>query len=245
MSVPKAASPKATSPEDGSIMDPSRAENRQSGNHQSESRDHDDKALSRGDQRRRAIVEAATAIFLESGFAGTTLDKIIERSGGSRRTLYEHFGNKEGLFSAVLCRCCERVLESVNELDLYAMPPRDALTLIGERVLRSLTEPNAVAVYRAVVSEVSRFPEIGDIFYKHGPMVGYGRLADYLRHQASIGALKVRDPEIGARQFIEMVKSDLHLRCIFYPGFVPDDAAIRHHVSEAVETFLNGARIRD
>ncbi|MDA5194761.1 TetR/AcrR family transcriptional regulator [Govanella unica] len=197
-----------------------------------------DKGPSRSDLRRRAIVEAATAVFLENGFAGTTLDKIIERSGGSRRTLYEHFGSKEGLFTAVLCRCCERILDSVDEAAFYSQTPRDALLFIGDAFLRAICDPVNLAIHRAVLSEVTRFPELGDDFYRNGPGKGHVRLADYLRQKTAEGLLNARDPELCSEQFLGMVKADIHMRALFYPDFVLSDEDIKCRVEAAVTTIL-------
>lgn len=54
-------------------------------------------ATRRGTQRRQAILSAATDLFMEHGFEGTSLDMVIERAGGSRRSIYQYFDNKEGL----------------------------------------------------------------------------------------------------------------------------------------------------
>lgn len=56
----------------------------------------------KGQRRNKALITAASEIFIQCGFEGTTLDKIIERAGGSRSTLYKSFGDKEGLFAAVI-----------------------------------------------------------------------------------------------------------------------------------------------
>ena len=63
----------------------------------------------RGERRRAAILKAATAVFLRRGFEGATLDEVIGRSGGSRTTLYEQFGGKEGLFAAIIDDLCHRL----------------------------------------------------------------------------------------------------------------------------------------
>ena len=57
---------------------------------------------SRGQARCRALLDAAAALFVERGFALTSLSDIVEKAGGSRNTLYGHFGGKECLFRAMV-----------------------------------------------------------------------------------------------------------------------------------------------
>ena len=52
------------------------------------------------DQRRRAILASARALFVEQGYEKTTLGEIVERAGGSLATVYKLFGNKDGLLEA-------------------------------------------------------------------------------------------------------------------------------------------------
>ncbi len=197
---------------------------------------------SRGDLRRQAIVQAASDVFLESGFAGTTLDKIIERSGGSRRTVYEHFGNKEGLFGAVVGQCCESILSDLEHVDIYGLSVRDALILIGTTLVQAITLPQNLAVFRLVVSEVARFPELGEQFYQKGPQLGMSRLADYLSYQVTQGHLKLDDPELAARHFSGLVKSELYFKAVLLPNYTPTAEQIRHDVEIGIDLFLNGAR---
>ena len=48
------------------------------------------------DRRKRAIIDAARALFVEQGYERTTLKDIVDRAGGSLATVYKVFGNKDG-----------------------------------------------------------------------------------------------------------------------------------------------------
>ena len=61
--------------------------------------------------RREAFLSAASEVFQKKGFAEATLDDVIALSGGSRQTLYELFGGKQGLFEAIISDNCERSFE--------------------------------------------------------------------------------------------------------------------------------------
>lgn len=198
----------------------------------------------RGQARREAIIKAAIEVFLERGYEGTSLDMVIERAGGSRRTIYEAFGNKEGLFGAIVAQVCSDILGKLAALDESAETPEAALTSIGATFLGVLISPHVLALYRVVVAESARFPELGATFLRFGPDAAYTRLGVYLREQTKAGALMIEDPETSARQFLESVKGDLHLRALLQPERLPAQAEIERQVQVAIAVFLRGVERR-
>jgi len=59
-------------------------------------------AVSKGDQTRRKVLEAAHALFLRQGFHGTSMRQIATASGLALAGIYNHFADKDALFTAVL-----------------------------------------------------------------------------------------------------------------------------------------------
>lgn len=194
----------------------------------------------RGEERRQAILDAALDLFLEHGFAATSLDKVIDRAGGSRRTIYETFGDKEGLLEAVVSQGCLDIIEQLDIKGLLEMSPEQALGKIGGVFLEMLTTPRKIALLRLVTAESTRAPELGRHFMASGPERGYGLVETYFRDAIAAGKLNLADPETSARQFLELVKGDLTFRVMFY-GEVPDQATRQRYVDTAVNVFLRGA----
>ncbi len=60
-------------------------------------------------RKRRAILESATVLFLQSGYLGTSMDEIAALAGVSKQTVYKHFEDKQRLFAEI-------VISSVNEV---------------------------------------------------------------------------------------------------------------------------------
>ncbi|WP_170150144.1 TetR/AcrR family transcriptional regulator [Parahaliea mediterranea] len=193
----------------------------------------------RGQQRRQAVLDAALALFLEQGFAATSLDKIIERAGGSRRTIYQTFGGKEGLLEAVVTESCREILAQMSATALDSLSPKAALTHIAERFLAVLMQPERAALFRLVVAESTHAPKLGRLFMEAGPDSAHALVCDYLGKAVAAGKLEMDDLEIGASQFLEMVKGDLHFRALFY-GESADAALQKRHVQSAVTIFLSG-----
>ena len=60
--------------------------------------------------RREQLIAVAEQLFLQHGFANTSVNAIVREAGGSLATLYAEFGSKEALFESVLERACCAVL---------------------------------------------------------------------------------------------------------------------------------------
>ncbi len=197
---------------------------------------------SRGEIRRAAIVAAATDVFLDQGFAAATLDDVVRRAGGSRATLYQNFGSKEGLFAAIIAKQCELVVAPLKALSEGDGRPEDVLAELGRCFMDILMSPRGLGLYRMVSAEASRFPALGAQVFASGPKAAADQLAVYLRAQVKAGTLRLPNVDLAARHFLEMVKGDLHTRALFNVAPLPTAAEIETCVTGAVDTFLTGAR---
>ncbi len=200
------------------------------------------KPLSRGDRRRAAIVKAATSVFLKRGFEAASLDEIIRKAGGSRSTLYAEFGDKEGLFAAIIGGICETILGPLRGAFETYRPIADVLTTFADRFMEQLMSPTSLALYRVVSAESWRFPTLGRRVFAAGPDAAAAQLAQYLRAESRAGTIAVAQPDLAARLFLEMIKGDLHTRALFGAGPPPSRAEIRRCIRAAVSVFLDGVR---
>ena len=97
------------------------------------------------------ILEVATAEFADKGLAGARIDEIAALTSTSKRMIYYYFGNKEGLYLAVLEEAYRRIRRIESELRLGDLPPEQALrTLVGFTVDYQLANPDFI---RLVMNE--------------------------------------------------------------------------------------------
>jgi AcrR family transcriptional regulator len=79
------------------------------------------------EKTRENILEVATAEFAEFGLSGGRVDAIAEKTRTSKRMIYYYYGNKEGLYLAVLEKAYRKIRSLEADLELADMPPDQAL----------------------------------------------------------------------------------------------------------------------
>lgn len=195
--------------------------------------------IPRGEKRREEIAAVAEHVFLELGFTETTMQIVASRAGASKETLYRHFGSKEGLFSEVVRARAARVYGGTEgELCLQGAP-REVLLDLGFNLLRLLLNEDPICLFRIVVAEAPRTPELGRIFFEQGPAQILQQLTLYLEGAARQGLLNCPEPTLAAKLFLGAVVANRHIMMLVAPGWEPmTEETIRHHVEEAVALFL-------
>ena len=143
--------------------------------------------------KRHNILAVATELFLEKGFSAASTSELLRRTGGSKTTIYSYFGDKAGLFTAVVDDMLQDSVSLLGSLDLAELSVHDALVNISEQYLKVVLSPRYVGLMRIVIAEVNRFPEIGEAFYEHGPGLSYSKFKSFLEERITAGELKVRD----------------------------------------------------
>ena len=110
---------------------------------------------------RQRILEAAFSAFMERGFAESSTLEIATRAKASKRELYAHFGSKQEILAACIG---ERAKRMRMPADLPAPADRDTLartlTAFGSNLLREISDPTVVAVFRLAIAEAIRSPEV-------------------------------------------------------------------------------------
>jgi AcrR family transcriptional regulator len=191
--------------------------------------------------KRGQIVAAARKLFLENGYGATSMDAIAAEADVSKRTVYSHFQNKENLFGALITGMCESMGGPRAAL-AADQPPEEVLTAYGRRILNIVLNPEALAVFRVVLSESPQFPEISRMFCSSGPDPMCAFLSSYLAELDAAGTLEIGDPKIAAEQFINMVKGPFFTSLLFGVGEPPSEAEAERALDQAVSIFLKGVR---
>ncbi|MCG9730411.1 TetR/AcrR family transcriptional regulator [Shewanella sp. Isolate13] len=190
-------------------------------------------------KKQQKIIDVATQLFFEQGYAETSLDQIIEVCGGSKQTLYSYFGCKRGILIQVVTRCTEQVgsvFQFYAEADLT-----EQLNQFGYEYLKALCSKQIIDIYRIIVTESRRDKELVDFFLSRGPHRFYQLLSDYLQVQATQGKLNIENPAQASSQLIGLLRGDYYQDVVLGLG-VPSEEEIKQYSSQAIKIFLQGCK---
>jgi len=186
------------------------------------------------------ILDAARYLFLEQGYGSTSMDGVAKRAGVSKATLYVHFDSKERLFAEVVSAARSSLTRSLFAITRdEEAEPAQTLRLVGQQFLSFVTTPGVLTLFRAVIGETQRFPELGQTIFQAGSNDMMTMISESIARATARGLLVVPDPQMAAAQFIALTKSDLHLRCLLEPMFVASAADIERNVDAAVAMFMS------
>jgi AcrR family transcriptional regulator len=189
------------------------------------------------DQRRENIINVAREVFFEQGYSAASMSSIAARLGGSKGTLYNYFKSKEELFEAQVRHMCgdgaDRIQEATGE-----GKPGETLARLGEQYLQHLFSQQTVKLFRILIAEAQRSPELARIFYEVGPARGRKVLQTYLQQANSQGLLEIPDCALASEQFLTLCKGSTHLQ--FLLNLIPplNEEEIRLHVGRAVTALM-------
>jgi TetR/AcrR family transcriptional repressor of mexJK operon len=154
--------------------------------------------------KRRAILDAARRVFVREGFVRASVDAIAAEAGVSKRTIYNHFDDKEHLFVAVFQATLAAVVQdfdaAVDETLGDSDDLRRDLVALARRWVRLFLREDAAALRRLVMTEASHHPELVAAWGQAGAVRVTDRVARLLARLGERGKLDVADPFRAAQQ---------------------------------------------
>src|SRR5262252_6396051 len=187
-----------------------------------------------GDPRSERIVSAATELLSERGYASVSTLDIANRARVSKRELYRLFDNKDAIIEACIAR---RV--ALLRPPLMHRPPTDQralvamLTAFGTSVLRELSDPAVLALYRLAVATLDESPSIAAAFDTSGRQVIREALVRVLAQAQPVGAIGTGDPSSMAGEFYGLLWGDLQVRLLLGVAKRPTTAECRRRATAA------------
>lgn len=154
-------------------------------------------------EKAEAILTGGMQEFLAHGYAATSMDRVASAAGVSKATVYSHFQDKEGLFTALIKRLVEVKFRSVFDSDHGEMLQADPKVVLGNLANRfldtSVSDPQFLNFMRVILGESGRFPQLARAFVSNVEQTSFNRLRQYF---ITCPGLHLSDPEATARIFI-------------------------------------------
>jgi TetR/AcrR family transcriptional regulator, mexJK operon transcriptional repressor len=193
--------------------------------------------------RHDELLDTALDMFLDAGFAQTTMEAVAAAVGMTKRTIYARYADKAALFKATVQRAITRSLiphERYDALDTGDL--ETTLVAFARMRIADVQSPAGMKLQRIVNSESFRFPEIFTWYFEQGAAPALGFLTELLGREDSAGAICVGEPAVAASLFMSMAVGG-PVRSIV-AGHQLEQHSIDQRIGYAVRLFLDGARPR-
>jgi AcrR family transcriptional regulator len=195
------------------------------------------------------ILDAATAIFLQYGFAGASLEKIADAASASKATLYSRYSGKEALFSEVVKRSAGRSLQAIQETP-RADSLQEQLALATRTLVTRLLSDEVVGLIRMVVADAPRFPMLAKLTHDAGRLRAIDAVATVIAEHAQqprdahTQTVLRRQAKIVATQILDAIVAPLLMRAMLGHDLDQIRGEIRAHIKQALAIFM-AAKVLD
>jgi TetR/AcrR family transcriptional regulator, mexJK operon transcriptional repressor len=191
-------------------------------------------------EKARTVLAGARAVFLANGFTAATTDMIQQAAGVSKSTVYSHYPNKEALFVSVVEAECALFQKAICKHTFPGKGLAKILNEIAQVYLELLLSRDGLALYRAIISEAPRFPELGRRFYLAGPGAMNNAVAKALETAESRGEVNLDGigRDTAASLFVNMVRGEAQMQCLTHPASPASAAQRDRWANDAVTAFL-------
>jgi TetR/AcrR family transcriptional regulator, mexJK operon transcriptional repressor len=194
-------------------------------------------------RKHRAILDAATTVFLVKGYLGTSMDEIAALARVSKQTVYKHFADKESLFTAIVTAAVDAAGDPVTaEISALADSgdlAADLRTLARDQ-LGKVMQPRLMQLRRLVIGEAGRFPELGRAFYEHGAGRTIAALTSSFERLTERGLLRAHDPQLAAAHFNWLIMAaPVNRAMLLGDDGIPSAAELDRYAEGGVNAFLD------
>ncbi|MFD4661622.1 TetR/AcrR family transcriptional regulator [Kitasatospora sp. NPDC058444] len=194
-------------------------------------------------EKREAITRAATTVFGREGYVRASMDAIAAEAGVSKRTVYNHFADKETLFLSVALQNSAELTERIRELmatylDRVVELRQDLVDFAVRRARAVLSAGEHGALGRAIRAEVANIPaDVLEAWLEAGPIASQRDLAQHFAALAERGLLAVEDADLAAEQFTLLTFHGIAERS-FWGALPVADEEVERIATAGVDAFL-------
>ncbi|MFD0663759.1 TetR/AcrR family transcriptional regulator [Thermocatellispora tengchongensis] len=166
--------------------------------------------------KRKAILDAAFAVFARRGYDQACVQEIAEEAGVAKPTVYNHLSDKENLFRHAVETAAEAVMaDNLAVVELVREPSGDLRALledVADRMLRICCDERSRALRRLTYAQLVRFPDLIEVVHRRTSTRVAEALADRLARLCLSGHLRPCDPAQAAEQFLALLTAPVEAR---------------------------------
>ncbi len=185
--------------------------------------------------RRDQIEQAAYDVLREKGYAGTSMLSIAKRAKASNETLYKWYGDKTGLFRALVARNADEVRTHLEASLDENRSASNTLSDLGPKLILLLTSARAVALNQAAASDPSG--ELGAAIAEAGRETVAPLIQKTLENAQNEGELSFTNAREATELYLNLLVGDLQIRRVIGREQEPDATYIANRSEKALKYF--------
>lgn len=188
--------------------------------------------------RRERIEEAAYAVLRESGYKAASLLAIARRASVSNETLYNWYGNKQGLFRSLIEANAREARELLEGALRGGSDPLGTLAALGPVLLSLVTGDRAIVLNRAAAGDIGDTKTLGPAIAQFGRDTIAPLLRDLLQAASRSGHIVCNDPADAADIYFRLLIGDLQIRRVIGALDELSPSEIERRAREATALFV-------
>ena len=154
-------------------------------------------------EKTEAILKGAMQEFLAHGYAATSMDRVAKTAGVSKATVYSYFGDKEGLFNALIQALAKEKFQTaigLQESQSWEKDPKIVLRELAGKILDNGVKDRTFQNFiRIIIGESGRFPELAKAYVNNLAKPAIEILTKYFKSHPE---LNLPDEEATVRIFM-------------------------------------------
>lgn len=163
-------------------------------------------------KRHDEIMQAAYEVLAEKGYGGTSMLAVAKRAAASNETLYKWYGNKQGLFRAMVENNAREAAILLRDSLENGRNPSDTVARAGSALLRLVTGDKAIALNRAAAADATDTGILGGTIVRSGRETIVPLLTQLFEQARVAGLMSFNDAATVTEIYVGLLIGDLQIR---------------------------------
>ncbi|WP_335952352.1 TetR/AcrR family transcriptional regulator [Acinetobacter pittii] len=189
-------------------------------------------------EKRARILQAAKAIFLKSGYHGTSMNQIAQEAGVTKLTVYNHFQDKVNLFICAITETCEETL-CTKQFDLDTSADfYQTLFIVCSRALQIIYSPEALKLDHVLLELAAEQNPLALQFFEASHTRMEKQLAEFFQKAAQLGFIQADDPIYQTELLLTLLLGVRHHKVLLGITAAPNAQELEQIIRDAINLFL-------
>ncbi|GEA66427.1 TetR/AcrR family transcriptional regulator [Acinetobacter pittii] len=189
-------------------------------------------------EKRARILQAAKAIFLKSGYHGTSMNQIAQEAGVTKLTVYNHFQDKVNLFICAITETCEETL-CTKQFDLDSSADfYQTLFIVCSRALQIIYSPEALKLDHVLLELAAEQNPLALQFFEASHTRMENQLAEFFQKAAQLGFIQADDPIYQTELLLTLLLGVRHHKVLLGITAAPNAQELEQIIRDAINLFL-------